>query len=233
LDFFDKGLNLTKLIAVIHYRDDETSYKNAEIAASSNFDGVCLIHMNGEDHLIEDVAVGIKKQHPELIVITNRLSMNPVDMINRDAELGLDGSWADNPGVSSKGITPLASEIEDAVFKVRESKPAFLFFGSVAFKTQPDDPDPATAAIKAKNLGWIATTSGPATGVAPDEEKLERMKTAIASFDLAVASGITPENAEKLCEHVDWVLVSTGISDTFYTFDPSKVLALRKTLPSE
>lgn len=224
---------MTKLIAVIHYRDDETSLRNAEIVASSGYEGVCLIHMNGKDALIENAAVTIKGRHPELLVITNRLSMHPVDMIRRDAELGLDGSWADNPGVSSRGITPLASEIEDAVFKVRESKPDFLFFGSVAFKTQAHDPDPATAAVKAKNLGWIATTSGSATGVAPEEDKLERMKTAIASFDLAVASGITPENAGTLCEHVDWVLVSTGISATFYDFDPLKAAALRAAAPRD
>lgn len=224
---------MTKLIAVIHYRDDETSLANADIVATAGYDGVCLIHMNGQDDLIENAAVAIKQRHAGLLVITNRLAMHPVDMINRDVALGLDGSWADNPGVSSNGITPLASEIEDAVLKVRESKPDFLFFGSVAFKTQPHDPDPATAAVKAKNLGWIATTSGPATGVAPDEDKLERMKTAIASFDLAVASGITPDNAEVLGEHVDWVLVSTGISDTFYTFDPAKVVALRKVLPAD
>ncbi|MDW9481955.1 hypothetical protein GOB57_25220 [Sinorhizobium meliloti] len=222
---------MTKLIAVIHYRDDETSLTNADIAASAAFDGVCLIQMNAQDELIEEAAVAIKTRHPGLLVITNRLAMHPVDMINRDAELGLDGSWADNPGVSSKGITSLASEIEDAVLKVRADRPGFLFFGSVAFKTQPHDPDPATAAVNAKNLGWIATTSGPATGIAPDEDKLERMKTAMASCDLAVASGITPENAGVLCRHVAWVLVSTGISDGFYAFNPVKVAALRKALP--
>ncbi|MCV9964501.1 hypothetical protein OIU34_21665 [Pararhizobium sp. BT-229] len=224
---------MPKLIAVIHYLDDATSIKNADVVAAAGYDGVCLIHMNGQDDLIEDAAVAIKQRHPGLLVITNRLSMHPADMVRRDAELGLDGSWADNPGVSSRGITPLASEIEDTVFKVRESKPDFLFFGSVAFKTQPHDPDPATAAVKAKNLGWIATTSGSATGVAPEEDKLERMKTAIASFDLAVASGITPENAGTLCEHADWVLVSTGISATFYDFDPLKAAALRAAAPRD
>jgi hypothetical protein len=224
---------MTKLIAVIHYRDDETAFENARIAAANSYDGVCLIHMQGKDDLIETAAAEIKGRHPELIVITNRLSTHPVDMVRRDAELGLDGSWCDNPGVSSKGITQLAKDIEEAVFEIRKDKPGFLFFGSVAFKTQTHDPDPATAAVKAKNLGWIATTSGMATGVAPDEEKLEQMKTAIASFDLAVASGITPENAETLGEHVDWVLVSTGISSSFYTFDPLKVAALRHALPAE
>lgn len=224
---------MTKLIAVIHYRDDATALRNAALVAAVGYEGVCLIHMEGRDDLIEDVAVEIKNTHPGLVVITNRLSMHPVDMIRRDHALGLDGSWADNPGVSSRGITALASEIEDTLMDIRKSKPDFLFFGSVAFKTQAHDPDPATAAVKAKNLGWIATTSGPATGVAPDEDKLERMKTAIASFDLAVASGITPDNAPVLCEHVDWVLVSTGISSNFHEFDPVLTAALRAATPSE
>jgi hypothetical protein len=224
---------MTKLIAVIHYLDDITAFENARIAADNAYDGVCLIHMQGKDELIETAAVEIKHRYPDLIVITNRLSTHPVDMVHRDAKLGLDGSWSDNPGVSSKGITQLAWDIEEAVSNIRKEKPNFLFFGSVAFKTQPHEPDPATAAVKAKNLDWIATTSGTATGVAPDEEKLEIMKTAIASFDLAVASGITPENAAILGEHVDWALVSTGISDTFHTFDPIKVAALRQALPAE
>lgn len=224
---------MTKLIAVIHYLDDETAMRNAEIAKTANFDGVCLIHMEGRDALIETAAVSIKKRYPDFTVITNRLAMSQVEMIERDLALGLDGSWADNPGVSSSGITPLAFEIEEALLKARETNRDFLFFGSVAFKTQPFDPDPASAAIKAKSLGWIATTSGPATGIAPNEQKLETMKTAIASFDLAVASGITPENAGTLCEHVDWVLVSTGISASFHDFDVDKAIALRKAVPEE
>ena len=222
---------MPKLIAVIHYLDDETSMRNAEIVEAAGYDGVCLIHMRGLDDLIETSAIAIKARFPHLVVISNRLANDPVDMILRDAELGLDGSWCDNPGVSSKGVTPLASRIEDALLELRRTKPDFLFFGSVAFKTQEHDPDPATAAVKAKNLGWIATTSGTATGIAPDEEKLERMKTAIASFDLAVASGITPDNAQILCPHVDWVLVSTGISASFYEFDAEKAGALRVAAP--
>lgn len=224
---------MTKLIAVIHYLDDETAYENACIAAVNFFDGVCLIDMQGRDDLIETAAVEIKTRHPDLVVITNRLSMHPVDMVRRDAELGLDGSWADNPGVSSNGVTKLACDIEAAVLEIRKLKPEFLFFGSVAFKTQPYDPDPATAAFEARNLGWIPTTSGTATGIAPSKEKLVQMKAAIAPFDLAVASGITAENASILCQHVDWVLVSTGISATFHEFDPARVTALRATVSVE
>jgi hypothetical protein len=224
---------MSKLLAVIHYKDDDTAYKNADIAFSADFEGVCLIHMNGKDDLIETAASEIKRRYPDRLVITNRLMTHPVDMIRRDHQLGLDGSWCDNPGVSSKGITQLAIDISETLSEVKQENKNFLFFGSVAFKTQGVDPDPATAAVRAKNLGWIATTSGPETGIAPEISKLEDMKMAIASFDLAVASGVNPNNAKEISEHVDWVLVATGISSSFYEFDEGLATKLRAEIPKE
>lgn len=218
---------MTKLIAVIHHRDDETSLANARLAAEIAYDGVCYIHMEGRDDLIEAAALATKAEFPRMLVITNRLSMHPTDMILRDAKLGLDGSWCDNPGVSSAGATNLAHAINDTLSQVRASKPDFLFFGSVAFKTQRHEPDPAAAALNSKALGWITTTSGTATGVAPDEAKLATMKAALENGELAVASGITPDNADTLARHVDWVLVSTGISKSFYEFDEDLMKALK------
>jgi hypothetical protein len=148
-------------------------------------------------------------------------------MLRRDHELGLDGSWCDNPGATSAGPSPLCREINEELARVRLDNPEYLFFGSVAFKTHDPEPNPAQAAVVAMNLGWIATTSGTATGVAPPAEKLEDMKMAVAANDLAVASGITPDNAAELAPHVDWILVATGISETFYTFSPALCKSLR------
>jgi hypothetical protein len=218
---------MPKLIAVIHYINDEIALDNAEIAFEAGFEGVCLIHMRGLDKLVEPSAVEIKRNHPDRLVITNRLTMHPVEMLRRDHELGLDGSWCDNPGATSAGPSPLCREINEELARVRLDNPEYLFFGSVAFKTHDPEPNPAQAAVVAMNLGWIATTSGTATGVAPPAEKLEDMKMAVAANDLAVASGITPDNAAELAPHVDWILVATGISETFYTFSPALCKSLR------
>jgi hypothetical protein len=40
---------------------------------------------------------------------------------------------------------------------------------------------------------------------------------------LALASGLTPENINSYKGHITHALVATGISESFYKFDPIKV----------
>jgi Predicted TIM-barrel enzyme len=220
----------TKLIAVIHHSDDALSIENARMADEAGFDGVCLIHMDGFDELIDRPAMQIKRDFPRLKVIANRLTTPPDLIVERDLALGLDGSWVDNPGVSSNGYSAVAERYRLAYQYARSVNMNYLFFGSVAFKTQrpePSDEHAADAATKAAVLGWIATTSGPATGIAPDLQKLRTMRHRIPNSDFAVASGVTPENAADISLLVDWILVSTGISKDFHTFDLEKMKKLK------
>lgn len=219
-----------KLIAVIHHRDNLTTYTNAELAALAGYAGVVLIQMDGRDDELDHPAATLKLGFPELIVGTNRLSASPASAIATDAVLDLDFTWSDNPGASSDGIGPLASGINDMLSKARAGGRRHRYFGSVAFKTQALERNPAGAAVVAANMGWIPTTSGPATGKAPAPEKLEAMKAAIGEFELAVASGVTPENASLIAPHVDWILVATGISRDFHEFDPARVLDLAQAV---
>ncbi|MNU37276.1 hypothetical protein D3C71_259290 [compost metagenome] len=220
----------TKLIAVIHHHNDELSLDNARMADAAGFDGVSLIHMQGLDELIDRPAVRIKRAFPDLKVIANRLTTPPELIVPRDTALGLDGSWVDNPGVSSEGCTPVTEVFNEAFSRARRSYHNYLFFGSVAFKTQhpePSDDHAALAASKAAGFGWVPTTSGPATGIAPDLQKLRTMRHRVPNVDLAVASGVTPENAADISLFVDWIFVSTGISKDFHTFDPDKMRKVR------
>jgi len=220
----------TNLIAVIHHRDDETSVENAGKASDAGFEGVALIHMQGFDELIDRPSVSIKNQFPHLKVYANRLTTPPELVVPRDMALGLDGSWVDNPGVSSAGYEPVADVYQGTLAAAWSRNRDFRFFGSVAFKTQrpePDDEHAALAAWNAHQNGWTVTTSGTATGIAPDLAKLRAMRHRIPEGDLAVASGVTPENASDIALFVDWILVSTGISQDFHTFDLEKMRRLR------
>lgn len=212
-----------KVMAVIHYEHDQQAIRNAAIAADAGCHGVFLIEMDGRDELIDVAAVHIKQRHEGLTVGANRLASLPDQALLRNAALGLDATWVDNPGVSSKGRGEHAWKVNSALSIAR---PGHLFFGSVAFKYQEHEPDPTKAARLVANLGWIATTSGSATGKAPDVEKLRSMKSAIGSAPLAVASGITPENVGEFAPHLDWVLVATGVSSSFHEFDPARLKAL-------
>ena len=217
----------TKLIAVIHHHDDATTMRNAEMVAKAGYEGVALIHMDGRDELIDKPAAHLKSAFPHLKVIANRLDTPAELVVARDAALGLDGSWVDNPGVYSDAIDPVAHVYHAALLDIRKTRP-FHFFGSVAFKTQRVDPDPAAAALSAAARGWIPTTSGTRTGSPPDIDKLRSMRLAIPHAEFAVASGVDPSNAELISLYVDWILVSTGISEDFHNFDPLKVRALRE-----
>jgi hypothetical protein len=219
---------MTGILAVIHHLDQVTTLRNAEIAAEAGFEGVLLIEMDGEDHLLDEPSKAVKAAHPDMIVGTNRLTAGTRAAILTPHLHGLDASWIDNPGLSSVSSDGRPEKIAEALSFAREENPDFLFFGSVAFKTQRPDPDPARAARLAADLGWIATTSGPATGIAPEIDKLRIMREAIPDGKLAVASGVDPENAERIAPLVDWILVATGISRDFHNFDPILSRALRE-----
>lgn len=217
---------MTRVLAVIHHRDVDTSLANAAIAEASGCAGVILIQMEGRDHEIDEPALLIKERHPNLLVGANRLSAKAWEAVLRDSDLGLDATWADEPGASSAGPGPHAARIRAALARARERNRDFMFFGSVAFKTQEPEADPAGAARVAMAEGWTVTTSGPRTGTPPSAGKLAAMAAAVGPRRLAVASGIDPTNAVELARHVGWVLVATGIGRNFHEFDPGLTSAL-------
>ncbi len=210
---------MTRVLAVIHHAEFGLSVDNAALADRAGCAGVVLIQMGGRDHEIDRPAAFIKERHPNLMVGANRLSSEPWDAIRRDRELGLDLTWADEPGVTSRGPGAKVGRIREAMADARKGNPGFLFFGSVAFKTQEPDPDPAEAARIAAREPWVVTTSGRATGSAPEESHLAAMAGAVGARRMAVASGITPANAPALAPYVAWVLAATGISRSFVELD--------------
>jgi hypothetical protein len=210
---------MPKVLAVIHHVEDAVSLRNAAVAAGAGCDGVVMIQMEGRDWELDGPSAAIKAAHPGLLVVANRLSCRADEAIARDSELGLDGSWTDDAGVTSRGAAPWVGRIRGALSAARDRNPGFLFFGSVAFKGQEPEPDPSEAARNAARESWIVTTSGPGTGHAPGEGKLMAMAVAAGRDRLAVASGITPANASVLARHVGWVLVATGISRSFHELD--------------
>ena len=72
-------------------------------------------------------------------------------------------------------------------------------------------------------------TSGVATGQEASPEKINTFRNAIGEHTLALASGITADNA-RVYHTVDCFLVSTGINkeQDFYNIDALKLRALMK-----
>ena len=104
-----------------------------------------------------------------------------------------------------------------------------LYFGGTAFKKQrPVRPEDyaASATIAGQHMD-VVTTSGVATGNAADVTKLAVFRAALPDTPIALASGITPENAADYAM-VDCFMVATGINikDDFYNIDPARLCDL-------
>lgn len=200
----------TQVWPVIHYDTIPQALANAAIAERCGCPGVFLISMDGRDDELDQAIMAVKHRFTELKVGGNFLSLSPSAALARCLELGIDATWTDRPGVTSFGPNLEALEIS----KVLEQHPQHKFFGSVAFKYQAPEHSPAQAALAAANLGMIATTSGVATGEAADVKKLSQMKASLSALPLALASGVSPENAHLFTPYVDYFLVSTHISES-------------------
>jgi len=203
---------------VIHFLNIELALEQARIAKDAGADGVFLINHHGDDQVLGLVATKIKAEHADFKVGINLLSSKPMEAVVMAHNLGLDMVWADNMGVSSDGL----SGEGETLSQVAADHPELKLFASVAFKYQAPELDPPAAARKAHAAGFIPTTSGDATGRAPDVYKVASMSVACAG-DLAVASGMTPENIGEYAPLLSNVLVATGVSHDEHRFDYEKL----------
>ncbi|KKQ35224.1 MAG: Adenine phosphoribosyltransferase, partial [Candidatus Nomurabacteria bacterium GW2011_GWB1_37_5] len=131
------------------------------------------------------------------------------------------GLWVDNACIGDDGVS-----IAGCNWKIRNEEKVDwpgLYFGGVAFKYQAPVKHLFAISKAATTCMDVITTSGIATGVPPDIEKIKTMRSAIGDFPLAVASGITPENVEPYRDLADCFLVATGISHSHTELDPKRV----------
>jgi predicted TIM-barrel enzyme len=213
---------MSKILPVIHHLDRTTTIAQANLALNCGADGVFLISHAGNDEALVPLGVEIATawralpsasgRHP--FVGVNLLNTNPSHALPKVASAGLDGLWVDTPGVTSSGLTPAGQKLATLIAQYNSVK----VFGSVAFKYQPEDLDPAKAAAKALKAGMLPTTSGAATGVAPTLDKIIAMSRA-AGGELAVASGMKLSNVAEFCPHLSHILVATGVSQDEHHFD--------------
>ncbi len=209
---------------VIHYSSDEQALRNAAIAYDTGCSGVFLIQMEQLNQPLIKISSTIK-QRWNMRVGLNLLGVDPVKALSISKSNGLDMTWTDAQLTHSEGspwerAEQISMEIKD-----------HLFFVGVAFKHQPFEPNPAFAARKALELEMIPCTSGTATGVAANSQAIRDLRAAIEpSAPLAIASGITPENVADFAPSLTHILVSTGVSKSFYEFDAEKLIRLRENI---
>ena len=207
---------------VIHYRDLDQAWRNARAAMLAGCPGVFLINMSGSHHELTGACRTLRQQlhNPDFVLGTNRLGLAAPEHYALELSLGAGQAvWTDQSGLHSH------YRQSEAVDGVKRQPSGVTYFAAVAFKTQRAEPNPQPLIAEAVEAGWIPTTSGPGTGHPADPERVHAMGEYAHALGgrLALASGITPENATRYKGAVDYWLVATGISRTFYDLDDAKL----------
>lgn len=196
--------------------------RSAVVAERCGCAGVMLISMTGHNDLLLPAATLMRhKTEGRLKIGVNFLGMYSADALLRSQMTGFDATWTDRQEFSRGELSSDAKSIRARI------ETGHHFFAAVAFKGQPPDPFPADSARLAAWLGVIPTTSGPSTGVAPDVEKIAAIRKRLEPGDpLAIASGLTPENAASFAPYITHALVNTGISKNDGELDEDRLRAL-------
>ncbi len=217
------------VLPVVHVRDAEQTLRNVEMAYRNRCNGVFLIgHGLAADYVL-DVAKQVKHVFPNFWLGVNFLDLSPEQSLERlewakNQDLYIEGLWCDSVGIDEDVETGrlFANELQDIAQLRAELKWSGLLFGGVAFKYQRPIKNFKKAAELARNYIDIVTTSGEATALPPDPEKIRIMASAANPKCLAIASGLSVENV-KLFPDCRIFLVSSSISRSFYEFDEKEL----------
>ena len=221
------------VLAVVHARDHAQVVRNAQIAAREGAHGVVLInHDFGFERLLPLVRA-VRDRFPSLWLGVNFLAVTgerafPVLGELQRCGCTVDAYWADDARIDERSH---GQPEADAIAQARRTSGWHgLYLGGTAFKKQrpvrPEDFE--TAARIAARFMDAVTTSGVATGRAADVSKIERFRAGCADQALAIASGVTPDNAAAYAGLVDAILVATGINRAgdFHDIEPMRLRRL-------
>ncbi|MEM8729354.1 MAG: BtpA/SgcQ family protein [Pseudomonadota bacterium] len=218
------------VLPVIHVLETDRTLRNIDILTEAGAPGCFVINHDFGVAPFIDILRAVRAARPDLWLGVNFLAVTGRDAFPVLAKLGregcrIDAYWADDARIDER--SDCQSEAE-AIAAARDGWDG-LYFGGTAFKKQrPVDPSQyGRAAEIARNFMDVVTTSGAATGIEADDDKIKTMRAAMGETPMALASGITPENAHRYRE-VDAFMVATGINydGNFYDIDPARLRCL-------
>ena len=219
------------VLPVIHVLDTPRTLRNVREVISADAAGCFLINHDFEPEKFLPIIRDVRAAYPTLWLGVNFLAVTgkyAFPMLGKLKEEGvnIDGYWADDARVDEQGQNHEAREIAKIY---RDCGWNGLYFGGTCFKKQREVAPElyGDAARYACPFMDVVTTSGVATGQEADLGKIETFRKAIGDNALALASGITPENAASYGD-VDCFMVATGINETnnFYDIHPEKLSQL-------
>jgi predicted TIM-barrel enzyme len=219
------------VLPVIHVLDTPRTLRNLREVVGAGAAGCFLINHDFEPARFLPIIRDVRAAFPALWMGVNFLAVTGRDafpMLGGLAREGVtvDAYWADDARIDEHGINAEAHEIAQVY---RDSGWTGMYFGGTCFKKQREvAPEHyADAAREARGFMDVVTTSGVATGHEAELGKIDTFRQAIGDHAMALASGITPENASSYAD-VDCFMVATGINEpgNFYDIHPERLAAL-------
>ena len=217
------------ILPVIHVIDSGQTAANIDKLITAGIKGCFLINHDFDVETFLPIIRSIRATYPDFWLGLNFLGVTGLDAFPVLASLSdegcrIDAYWADDARIDER--TDDQSEADAIADMLKNCGWQGLYFGGTAFKKQrPVNPgDYAASARIAGGYMDVVTTSGVATGNAADLGKIATFREALPDKPIALASGITPENAADY-SNVDCFMVATGINidQDFYNIDPAKL----------
>lgn len=223
------------VLPVIHVLDTDRTLRNVDILIGEGAAGCFLINHDFGVKPFLPIIRDIRAAHPSLWMGLNFLAVTGAKAFPVLGELAaqgcaVDAYWGDDARIDE------ASETQTEAQNISEIRAQSgwdgIYFGGTAFKKQREvaAAQYEASARAACPFMEVITTSGVATGHEADLTKIEDFRRGIGDRPLALASGITPENAERYAD-VDCFMVATGINQpgNFYDIDPQRLRHLMAT----
>ncbi|XHX61296.1 adenine phosphoribosyltransferase [Pseudosulfitobacter sp. SM2401] len=219
------------VLPVIHVLDSARTRQNVETLLEAGAQGCFLINHDFAPEQFLPIIRDTRAAFPSLWMAVNFLAVTGKDAFPILGQLQSEGCqvdayWADDACIDEDGANSEAKAIAQARIDTGWDG---LYFGGTAFKKQREvDPSRyGDAARESCPFMDVITTSGVATGQEADLGKIETFRAAIGDRPMALASGISPENAQAYAD-VDCFMVATGINkpDNFYDIDAGRLAEL-------
>lgn len=225
------------VLPVIHVLDIAQAERNVRILVGEGAAGCFLINHDFAVEQFLPVIAHVRRKFPALwlgvnfLAVTGKLAFPVLGKLKRDG-ITVDGYWADDARIDERRSSGDQPEAQDIAAALASSGWSGLYTGGTCFKKQREV-EPShyeySARLAAAYMDAVCT-SGVATGQAADEGKIKTMRRGLGDHAMTLASGITPENAQRYMDDADGFMVATGINTDgdFYNIEAAKLARLLK-----
>lgn len=223
------------VLPVVHVLDQAQALRNVQIAIAEGAAGVFLINHDFAYPQFLPIIRHVRARYPSVFLGVNFLAVTGLQAFGVLGDLQrqgvqVDAYWADDACIDEHA--PHAGQTQALAIAAARQASGWtgLYLGGTCFKKQREVAPAhyASAARMATGFMDAVCTSGVATGHAADSGKIATFRQAIGQAPLALASGITPENAAQYAADVDCFMVATGVNlpGDFYNLDALRLRAL-------